>query len=289
MFGLIDQLRRFRHRALVGMVYYVLSAPVAILFILNSRTIHPSYRLGPWRKLLLGSRMFVNTIRIPTGTSYKTHLAMALKILETSPTVRGDILECGTWKGGSAANLSLVCDIVGRTLKICDSFQGLPEADSKDREGKFYSEGDYAGALEEVRRNLQRFGAIGCCEFVPGWFNDTLPNLDAPVLLAFLDVDLEASLDTCVRYIWPHLIDDGFIFIDEAVSTDYCALFYSERWWSDNFDRHPPGLIGAGVGLPLGEYYVGPWAERENHPLQHHNAGAYTSKSYSGYWTYYKD
>lgn len=53
--------------------------------------------------------MFLNKFRIPTGTSYKGHLAMALKILETPPDVEGVIVECGSWQGGSSANLSLIC------------------------------------------------------------------------------------------------------------------------------------------------------------------------------------
>ncbi|MEO8450974.1 MAG: TylF/MycF/NovP-related O-methyltransferase [Gemmatimonadota bacterium] len=267
--------------------YYVLTVPVAILFILNSKSIHPAYRMSAWRKLTLGLRMFFNTIRIRTGTSYKSHLAMALKILETPPEVKGDILECGTWKGGTAANLSLVCAIVGRTLRVYDSFEGLPAGTSEDREAKYYKAGDYCGTLDEVKANIGRCGVIERCQFVEGWFDATLPALDTPVLLAYLDVDLEASLHTCVRYIWPKLVDQGFIFIDEFVGLDYCALFYSERYWQTYFQRTPPGLIGAGTGLPLGEYYIGPFSERGQHPTQHANAGAYTRKDYSGVWTYF--
>jgi len=268
-------------------VYYVLTVPVAILFILNSKRIHPAYHMSALRKLALGLRMFYNTLRIRTGTSYKSHLAMALKILETAPEVQGDVLECGTWKGGTAANLSLVCAIAGRTLRIYDSFEGLPPGLPEDREAKYYKAGDYHGALEEVRTNIARYGAIERCRFVQGWFDATLPELDSPVLLAYLDVDLEASLHVCVRYIWPRLVDQGFIFIDEFVGLDYCALFYSERYWQTYFQRTPPGLIGAGTGLPLGEYYIGPFAEREGHPMQHPNAGAYTRKDFSGVWTYF--
>jgi O-methyltransferase len=268
-------------------LYYVLTVPVAVFFILSSRSIHPAYRMSPWRKCWLGLRMFHNTIRIQTGTSYKSHLAMALKILETPPEVLGDVVECGTWKGGSAANLSLVCRIVGRKLRIYDSFEGLPAGLPDDREAKHYQKGDYCGTLDDVRSNLERYGAIECCELVQGWFDATLPDLNGPVLLAFLDVDLEASLHVCVRYIWPQLVERGFIFIDEFVGLDYCALFYSERYWKTYFDRTPPGLIGAGSGLPLGEYYLGPFAERAEHPLQHANAGAYTRKDFSGHWTYF--
>lgn len=267
--------------------YYLLTVPVSIVFVLASDRIHPSYGMSWPRRLALGFRMFLNKHRIQTGTSFKAHLAMALKILETPPEVKGDIVECGTWKGGSAANLSLVCKAVGRRLRIYDSFEGLPEGDPADREAKHYRRGDYRGPLDEVRRNISRYGAIECCDFVPGWFKDTLPSLKSPVLLAFLDVDLEASLDTCVRHIWPNLVETGYIFIDEFLHVDYCALFFSERYWQEHFGRTPPGLIGAGVGLALGEYYIGPGPDRPTHRTQHATAAAYTRKDMSGVWTYF--
>jgi O-methyltransferase len=247
------------------LAHYALTVPVSVFFIMNSTAFHPSYRMNLWRKFALGFRMFFNTVRIRTGPSYKTHLAMALKILETSPDVPGDIVECGTWKGGSAANLSLVCRIAGRRLKIYDSFEGPPTGEAGDREAPYYRAGDYCGTLEEVKRSIGRHGALEACDFVPGWFQDTLPKETSPVLLAFLDVDLEASLHTCVRHLWPR------------------------RYWKTYFDRTPPGMIGAGTGLPLGEYYIGPWSEKNKHPLQHPNAGAYTRKDMSGYWAYYPE
>jgi hypothetical protein len=198
-------------------------------------------------------------------------------------------VECGCWKGGSTANLSLVCRIAGRTLLVYDSFEGLPEGAPGDREASGYEKGDYSGTLDEVRDNLRRYGAIECCEFVKGWFDDTLPTQDSPILLAFLDVDLEASLDTCVRYLWPRLVENGYVFTDECVGVDYVALFWSEKWWRKHFDRTPPGLIGAGTGLPLGEFYIGPLTELESHPAQHASTGAYTQKSMSGFWAYYPD
>lgn len=269
--------------------YFVLTVPISILFILNSSRIHPSYRMTLFKKYLLGFRMFRTKLRVPSGSSYRAHLAMALKILETPPEVPGCIIECGSWKGGSSVNLSLVCQIVGRKLKVYDSFEGLPQAKEGDRFGKYYQKGEYAGALEEVRANIRRYGALDSCEFVKGWFSDTLPAMNEPILLAYLDVDLEDSLHTCVKYIWPHLVEHGYIFTDECESTDYVALFYSETWWRKYFNRTPPGLIGAGTGLPLGEFYIGPYDQKDEHPMQHGSTGAYTFKSSSGYWSYYPD
>jgi O-methyltransferase len=275
------------NRGMYAFVQAVMS-PFCILSLLSSKRIHPAYRMTLFRKLGLGYRFFLNRLRIPTTTSPKVHLAMALKLLEMSPDLPGVVIECGTYKGGTAANLSIVCKLVGRELVVFDSFEGLPEGSPLDREAKGYAKGDFAGSLEEVRNNIRRVGAIECCHFVRGWFENTLPTFDRTIVLAYIDVDLESSLDVCVKSAWRHLSERGFIFIDECVSTDYCALFYSERWWRENFDRTPPGLIGAGTGLATGDFYIGPYNELQDHAMQHASSGAYTSKQMSGYWSYYE-
>jgi len=265
--------------------------PMTTLIILHSSDIHKSYRMSCVRKLKLGVKMALNTHRIPTGSSYRAHLAMALKILETPPDVPGDIAEFGTWMGGSAANLSLVCRIVGRKLKVYDSFEGLPEPEPSEHIGQPSAKGLYCGTLQEVKSNIERYGAIECCEFVKGWFKDTLPKLDSPLLLAYLDVDFESSLHTCVKYIWPNLVEQGYLFTDESGELDYVALFYSEKWWRKYFNRTPPGLIGAGTGLPLGQYYIGPWPTLGFYSkiFQDPIMVSYTQKTMSAYWSYYPD
>ncbi len=268
-------------------LYYLLTIPISLGILLHSKRIHPAYRLTWWKKIVFGLRVVRNRHRLRTANSYKPLLVMALKLFELSPEVSGVVVECGTFKGGTAASLSLACKIVGRKLIVCDSFQGLPPRDSLDRFAAKYKPGDFCGSLDEVRANITKYGDIGSCEFVQGWFQDTLPHLDRKIVLAFIDVDLEASLNTCVLNLWPRLVDEGYVFIDEYMSTDYCALFFSERYWKENFNRNPPGIIGAGSGLALGEYYIGPWGERKDHPLQHATGSAYTRKSMSGYWAYY--
>ncbi len=117
-----------------------------------------------------------------------------------------------------------------------------------------------------MRNNVRVYGAPECCEFVEGWFEDTLPGLNAPVLAAFLDVAYDDSLATCVRHIWPILVEDGCIFMAEYGDTDHVALFWSEKWWRKYFDCTPPGMVGSRWG-----------------------SFGYTTKSMSGYWSYYPD
>src|SRR5437660_187565 len=113
---------------LVLRLYQFISVPISVWFILDSADIRHEYRMNWVRRLALGLRMAANTLLVPTATSYKAHLVMALKLLEMPSGLAGDVVECGAWKGGSAANLSLVCRIVGRRLLVYDSFEGLPAA-----------------------------------------------------------------------------------------------------------------------------------------------------------------
>jgi O-methyltransferase len=262
---------------------FTLPATVLFLLIHNPR-IHPAYGLT-WRlRFKLARRMWRTTRGVTTGTSYKAHLAMAAKLLEIPPDVKGSVVECGCWYGGSTANLSLVCDIVGRELIVYDSFEGLPPPEGNDLYAKDEATGMLKADLELVKDNVRRFGAIDRCRFRKGWFKDTLPDHTEPVVLAFLDVDWQASLDDCVTYLWPHLTEQGYVFIDEFVLTDYCALFWSESWWQERFGTTPPGLIGSGSGVGLGGYYLGPFDEWNW--SQDPTSVAYTRKDFSGHWSF---
>jgi hypothetical protein len=262
-----------------------------MFYLLFDPRIHPAYRLTWPRKIGLAYRMWRTTREVFTGTSYKAHLAMAVKLLEIPPDVEGAVVECGCYLGGSTANLSLACDVVGRELIVYDSFEGLPPPTANDKYAKDEATGFLRAELDVVRENVRRFGAVERCSFRKGWFSDTLPEHTEPVVLAFLDVDYQASLDDCIRNLWPHLTDRGYVFIDEYVLTDYCALFWSERYWKTHFDTTPPGLIGAGSGVGVGQYYLGPfeewnWAAEVAHSP---TSIAYTRKDFSGYWAYYPD
>jgi O-methyltransferase len=279
--------RRQRLHSLIKSIHRAVTLPSAVLFLLHDARIHPAHRMTRWRKVRLALRMYRTTRRIPSLTSYKAHLAMAVKLLEIPPEVEGVVVECGCYLGGSTANLSLACEIAGRELIVYDSFEGLPAPQPEDKYGNPFTEGFLAADLDAVRENVTRHGAIERCTFVKGFFSDTLPKDDRPVVLCFLDVDLQASLHDCVINLWPRLTEKGYMFIDEYVFSDYCALFYSERYWRTYFDTTPPGLLGAGSGMGVGEYYLGPWSEVGDSPLQDPASVAYTRKDFSGYWEYY--
>jgi len=129
--------------------------------------------------------------------------------------VAGDVIECGCFKGMSAAYLSWACKMLGRKLYAADSFQGLPAAISQG-EG-YYKPGDYAGSLDEVKRTVATFGCADVVEYVPGFFENTLAFLAARrFALIWADVDLASSMNSVLKALYPRLDREGVLLSDEV-------------------------------------------------------------------------
>jgi macrocin-O-methyltransferase TylF-like protien len=266
--------------------YERLSLPITIFFLLSNPRFHPKYEMTWRKKFALGFRLYGNWRHIRTGISYKAHLAIAAKLLEIPPSVKGAVVECGCWLGGTTTNLSVICDIVGRDLIVYDSFEGLPAPVAGDNMSPMVK-GSFRGDLDVVKRNVRRYGVIERCQFRKGWFKDTLPSHREDILLCFIDVDLKSSMHDCIVNLWPYLTEEGYVFFDEYVHLHNCALFFSERFWSDYLDTTPPGLMGTGTGVGVGQYFLGPWRGKSASPaIQRATSLAYTRKDFQGLWDY---
>ena len=151
---------------------YVLSVPVILADYFQPQT-GAEYGIGFFAKIILAWKMARNYRRITTGSRVIEHLLMATQILRVPKTVEGCVVECGSFKGGSAANLSLVCALCDRQLEVFDSFAGLPEPSAVDKEHRIvgihevhtYAKGAWKGTLEEVKGNIARNGRIDLCNF----------------------------------------------------------------------------------------------------------------------------
>lgn len=217
------------------------------------------YQIGFWTKLEVVLKMIRNNMKITSGSSFIEHIFMAVTLLNLPKSLEGVVVECGTYKGVSAANISLICGLVNRRLEIFDSFEGLPEPSHQDRghvllgakEIHSYEKGAWEGTLEEVKVNITRYGNIGICRFHKGYFHETLPSFKESCVQIWLDVDYRASLETCLEFLWPLLRDGCFLYTHEAQHREIASLFYSESWWKNHVHMDPPGLVGAGTGLGI--------------------------------------
>jgi hypothetical protein len=274
--------------------YDIATMPAAIFYLTYSQRVHPAYNVSWLRRMRLGFRFFRNYYRITSGTSWRAHLAIAMRLLETPPGVKGDVVECGCWKGGATVNLSLASALVNRRLRVYDSFEGLPPPKEGDHVAqrvfaKKYYPHVLKGSMEEVTANVRRLGAIGVCSFHKGYFEDTLPHHEGPIVLAFWDVDLYASLHDCLLNLWRYLVDGAYLFMDEYRNVPYCSVFFSEKYWRKYFDCDPPGLIGIGTGIQVGMFYTDSRVGAKQAHLHRANSTAYTRKGNRAIWDYYPD
>jgi O-methyltransferase len=246
-------LRRMWERLLIAM-----SMPIILSEFFDDET-GKDYGVSFFTKLKLVYVMAGNRKRVTTGSHFLEHLLMASEILKVPKSVPGCVVECGSYKGGSATNLSLVCDLTGRKLEIFDSFAGLPAPEQSDKEHVLvglqtihtYEEGAWCGTLPEVRQNITAHGRISVCNFNPGFFDQSLPSFKQPCVLVFADVDLRSSLETCIEYLWPRLQNSCCFFTHEAPHLEISALFYDYPWWQAHLNSSAPGLLGAGMGVGL--------------------------------------
>jgi O-methyltransferase len=170
----------------------------------------------------------------------------------------GVFVEAGCFKGGSSAKFSLVADQLGRKLVVCDSFQGLPDNEEEHQKSIFgysikewFAPGRFCGKREEVERNVSDFGAIEACDFLEGWFEDTLPGFDQPVLGAYIDVDLASSTRTCLKYLYPLLVPGGVIVSQDGDFPLVIEVFEDRRLWEEELGVPIPAVEGLGTSKML--------------------------------------
>jgi precorrin-6B methylase 2 len=192
-----------------------------------------------------------------SATAFEEQLVLVNSIFAISPEDRGKLAEFGCYKGASSIALSIAAKLTARKLIIFDSFEGLPVPDRNvhDFEGKAidYKRGEFKGSLDEVRNNIERYGAIEVVEIVKGCFQDTLPNRPKNEIYSFIfeDADLVSSVKDVIRFFWPRLSSGGRFFCHEARNLEVVQIFFDSKFWESSMGLTAPGLIGAGFGLPL--------------------------------------
>jgi hypothetical protein len=203
-------------------------------------------------RIKLASHCIFIHLRVECGHNPKEALHIIEEIIEMPPDLDGVIVECGAFLGGSTAKLSHAVAITGRELVVCDSFEGLPEVGyTNHTEVKpDFQKGEYAGRLEEVKKNVTRFGKIACVKFVEGWYEESLVELnDTPIACAFWDVDLQESFKTCIKGLWKNLRPNAKVFLHDVDRPPVVEVFTDAAWWRREVGVEPPHFVGAIKGL----------------------------------------
>jgi O-methyltransferase len=203
------------------------------------------------KKLSIVRQLYRISAAIESTHTQSEMLAYVTTILSLPRNGKGVVVEAGCYKGSSTAKISLAAEVAARELVVFDSFQGLPENEEpKQRtifgEVVYCEQGAYWGNLEEVRANVSTYGKIDCCRFIPGWFDDTMPDFHEPISAAYLDVDVAASTRTCLKYLYPLLEVGGVLYSQDGHLPLVTAVFDDDSFWLTEVGCEKPRILGLG-------------------------------------------
>jgi len=217
------------------------------------------YRVGFAAKLILIWKIRKASRNPGSATNFFEQLYIVKELLQIASHREGAVAEFGCYKGLSTASLSLVCALTKRRLLIFDSFEGLPDPEGavhhfQDEAAVVYTRGQYTGTLDEVKANVKQFGDISVCEFVSGYFENTLSRRSPTekFVLIFEDADLPQSVRSVLCGAWKKLQPEGIFFCHEARDREIVDLFFDHSWWIQNIGEAAPGFVGSGGGMMSG-------------------------------------
>lgn len=134
--------------------------------------------------------------------------------------IAGDVVECGTARGGSAALLGLAMKEFGvkRTLWVFDTFEGMPSPTSADPDYEIAAayEGTCRGDLVDVSALFERLGILETARLVKGRFEDTVARTETgPIALLHVDGDWYQSVKVCLDHLYDRVSPGGIVQIDD--------------------------------------------------------------------------
>lgn len=147
--------------------------------------------------------------------------------------VRGAIVECGVWRGGSmmcVADTLLRLGSTDRFLYLLDTFEGMPPPGEADRTFRGEPAADVmaredpasshvwaVAGLEEVRRNMERTGyPEDRVRYVEGPVERTVPaRAPGEIAVLRLDTDWYGSTRHEMEHLYPRLAPGGVLIVDD--------------------------------------------------------------------------
>jgi len=177
-------------------------------------------------------------------------LAFTRAVFSIPAEIEGCIAEAGCFKGGTSAKFSIVAELAKRRLFAFDSFEGMP-ANPEDHTNIWgsrvrFHEHQYRGELEEVRANVAKFGHIESCQFVKGYFEESMKDFTRPITALYLDVDLVSSTRTCIKSLCRQVVPGGYVFSQDGHLCRVLNLLNSEGFWHDEVGCEKPAIHGMG-------------------------------------------
>lgn len=162
----------------------------------------------------------------------------------------GDIVEFGSYKGGSAIFMGSLLRAHGASRKVyaLDTYAGMPETD-KVRD--LHRKGDFIDTdIDDFRRGIAAAGLENWVVPVQGVFTDSFPTLlaaEGKIALAHVDCDIYDGVKYAIEVSRPRMVTDGFIVFDDplhgsclgAMQAIEETLLHEDRLFAEQMYPHP--------------------------------------------------
>jgi len=165
-------------------------------------------------------------------------IASLLKFVKDLENIDGDILELGTYKGGTAIMLARFLKKINSKKKIysCDTFSGLPDDDqfaTQKNVKNLFSNNDY----ELVLKKIEKFDTSDKITLLKGLFNESLPEHLSENKFSFVlvDCDIYSSTKQGLDFVFPRLTKGGVIMFDDYDISNRENPFWGETKAVDEF------------------------------------------------------
>lgn len=159
-------------------------------------------------------RSHVKDVEPSIGIRFLSRVLTSIMEVQSIP---GDIIECGTYKGGCALLIAHFLESI-KSLKhvyACDTFEGHPY---DDRFAGVHKKGDFGDtSVSYVRDKFRRFKVSERITIIKGRFEDAFPKKlqDKVFSLALLDCDLYDSTKFCLSFLYPRMAHKGLMFFHD--------------------------------------------------------------------------
>lgn len=146
--------------------------------------------------------------------------------------VAGDFVECGVYKGGSAAVLGYEVQRsrTDRHLWLYDAFAGMPPAGAQDDGPSHEIVGKFVGSELKVRRAMRRL-EVDPNRFtvVTGWYEATMP-VARPQSIALLHVDCDFydPVRLVLETLYPRVVPGGYVVLNDYGAFQGCRTATDE-------------------------------------------------------------
>ncbi len=176
--------------------------------------------------------------------------------------IKGDIVECGVWKGGCSLAIAKTLQNLGSSKKVYlfDTFAGMTEPLSIDKKirtshiAKDIYEGSKTelgsswcyGSLEDVKNLFLNHGLIDRVSFIKGDVLNTLDNtekLPESISLLRLDTDWYESTKKELEVLYPRLSRNGVLLVDDYGSWEGSKKAVDEYFLNLNSKSKPMSWV----------------------------------------------